>query len=83
MEVLSRSSAEDAEVETDRRLKSLQEDFDRRLQAKEEENQVKVKRLIKEYETEKHDLEHKHEVCGGWMRQERILLLLMRTSFVS
>ena len=62
LEVLSRSSVEDAAAETEQKLRNLQEDYDRRIKEKEGEQEDKVKQLVKNYETEKMKLEEDHAV---------------------
>ena len=62
LEVLSRSSIDDASVEMEKKLSNLRLNFDQRIKQKELEHEEKVKRLVKEYETEKMKMEEKYQV---------------------
>ena len=63
LEVVSKaSSVEDEDVENQKLMKDLEEDYSRRLKEQEETQGMHVKRLVKEYETEKHEMEEKHAV---------------------
>lgn len=62
VEVLSKTAVSDADVEVERKLDSLKEDFEKRLASKVDESADKMKRLVREYEAQLQDKEANYQV---------------------